>query len=323
MNALLHFHTMLPDSETPPEWIHLLPAGVFRGADGRGPYRLENPDALIRHSMEIEHGKILLDENHITDHAAKHGGSAPAMAWIVELQSRADGIWGRADWTKAGDDVWEKKSYRGLSPAFATNTDGVVTRIARASLTNLPNLTLTHLHTQSENAGMNPDDIARLLGLPQGSTESDIRAALGRAGSALTLHSQVTELTGLPASTSTDALVTGLRAKQETVSTHAQQQIDGLKKQLGEVRERASQAWLETAGKRKVISEDLGKELLTLHSQNPDTAEMIVNGLVDVPKNVTMHSRGASKIQPTAGSGGVASDLSSAMDDALGLTEKK
>lgn len=128
-----------------PEWLHLLPAGEARTVDGRGPYRLADPKMMIAASMA--RGKLVLDENHATDLAAPKGLPAPARGWIVELQQRADGIWGRVDWTDDAKRSQAWRQYRGVSPVIAHNKDGEVLAIARASLTNTPNLTgLTTLH---------------------------------------------------------------------------------------------------------------------------------------------------------------------------------
>jgi phage I-like protein len=34
-----------------PEWVHLVPAGRFSGVDGRGPYTLADPAAVIAASL--------------------------------------------------------------------------------------------------------------------------------------------------------------------------------------------------------------------------------------------------------------------------------
>jgi phage I-like protein len=127
-----------------PDWLHLLPAGAAQTRDGRGPYRIGDAAALM--AASLAGGKLALDENHSTDLAAPKGDPAPAHAWIVELQNRADGIWGRAEWIDPAAGLW--KRYRGVSPVIAHRKDGTVTAILRASLTNTPNLTgLTSLHS--------------------------------------------------------------------------------------------------------------------------------------------------------------------------------
>ncbi|MCE0745536.1 phage protease, partial [Acetobacter sicerae] len=260
----LHFHTtMLPDSDTPPEWIHLLPAGSFRGVDGRGPYHVENTDDLIRNSMGA--GKLVLDENHATDHAARTGGSAPAVGWIVELQSRSDGVWGRVDWNRAGTQLMGDRQYRGVSPAFAATKTGAVTRLVRASLTNMPNLSLTHLHTENpknqETRGMDLADVSRRLGLPAGATEAEVNAALDRGVAAIQLHTQMATALGLPGNATGEAIVTGLQVKAESVTKHTQE-LEALKTEVKTLRESEGRIWLEDVAKRKVVSEALSPTLL-------------------------------------------------------------
>ena len=180
----LHFHTSLPDvTDGAPDWVHLLPAGTFRGTDGRGPYRVADADGLIAHSMQVTGGRLPIDENHATDHAQVSGGSAPAMGWIVEMQSRGDGIWGRVDWTRAGRALVGDRAYRGISPAFRA-PGGRVSTIERASLTNLPNFSqLTQLHNQEQR--MDLAEIRRRLSLADTATEEDVLGALDRARDAL------------------------------------------------------------------------------------------------------------------------------------------
>lgn len=47
----------------------------------------------IRASMAA--GKLPVDECHATDKAAPDGRQAPARGWIVQMEVRADGLWGR------------------------------------------------------------------------------------------------------------------------------------------------------------------------------------------------------------------------------------
>lgn len=132
-----------------PDWLHVLPLGTFSGIDGRGPYVVKDADALVS-LFQSEGKKLAVDENHSTDLAAKKGFSAPARGWIVELQKRSDGIWGRVEWTPEGKALMEGKSYGYLSPVFghAVKPPYVVNRLMRVALTNDPNLTLTALHAQ-------------------------------------------------------------------------------------------------------------------------------------------------------------------------------
>lgn len=320
----LFCHTSLPQGGTdhPPEWVHLIPAGAFRGADGRGPYHVENTDELIRHSMTA--GKLPLDKNHSTDHAAARGGSAPAVGWITQLQPRDDGVWGHVEWNRAGTQLMSEHAYRGISPAFTAAPDGRVTRILRASLTNLPNLPLTHLHTQNsqqETTGMDLADISRRLGLPADASETDVNAALDRARDAVSLHTQVTALLKLPGTANADAVITGLRARTETVETHAQQQITQLKAQVETLRKSEAEGWIADVMGRKVVTDELKPRLVQLHTSDPETAEAIVNGLADVPNaGALLHVQSGARTPSSTP--GVDPALAAKMDEAFGIKKK-
>ncbi|WP_211325867.1 phage protease [Hephaestia caeni] len=167
----------IADGDSAPEWLHLLPAGAVATIDGRGPYRVPDASALMAASLPAGE-KIVLDENHATDLAAPNGGAAPARGWIVELQQRAGGIWGRVEWTGAGRKLAEDKAYRGVSPVIAYRKDGVITRILRASLTNTPNLKgLVALH-QEENLMDLKARLIEALGLDSTADDDAIIAAV-------------------------------------------------------------------------------------------------------------------------------------------------
>jgi phage I-like protein len=74
----------LLDGAPVPEWVHLLPIGTFSGVDGRGPYTVPDPAAVIAASMAVR--RLPVDENHATDLAAPKGEPSPARGWIVEMQ---------------------------------------------------------------------------------------------------------------------------------------------------------------------------------------------------------------------------------------------
>jgi len=150
---------------TVPEWLHLLPLGEFSGVDGRGPYRNADADKLIA-QFQQEGRKLAVDENHSTDLAAKHGLSTPARGWIVELQKRNDGIWGRVEWTPEGRSLMQSKSYGYLSPVFTHSAKPpyAVRKLLRVALTNDPNLTsLTALHSAQKGAVMDPEQLFAAL----------------------------------------------------------------------------------------------------------------------------------------------------------------
>lgn len=206
-------HFQIPAGAAP-EWVHLTPAGTFRGIDGRGPFTLENADDVIRASMSA--GKFPLDENHSIDLAAPEGRPAPARGWIIAMEARADGLWGRVEWTATGKRLVEDGDYRGISPVLMSTKAGKLLRILRASLVNDPNLTLTTLHHRENDM----DFLAKLrqaLGLKDDAAEDTVlttvtsHAAL--AAAQVKPVARIAEAAGLKPEASADDVVTHLQAK--------------------------------------------------------------------------------------------------------------
>lgn len=164
--------------------VHLLPAGTFHGRDGRGPYSLKDPAAVMAASR-ARAGRVPMpiDYDHQIDFAGHNGKPAPAAGWIKALHARADGIWGLVEWTERAASHLDQREYRYLSPVFTHALDGTVTGLLRAALTNNPNLDqLTALASMETNM----DDLAplrELLGLPN---DADIAAIIAKVRELLT-----------------------------------------------------------------------------------------------------------------------------------------
>lgn len=163
------------------EWVHLVPAGTFSGSDGRGPFRLADAPAVI--AASLAGGKIPFDENHSTDLAAPRGAPSPARGWIVAMQSRPDGIWGRVEWTGEGRALLGQRAYRGVSPVFESDKSGTVLRVLRAALTNVPNLPqLATMHSRG-NVTLSAEDrrICQIMGTDPAKF-AEQRAWMARSG---------------------------------------------------------------------------------------------------------------------------------------------
>lgn len=228
--------------DTAPDWVHLVPAGTFRGLDGRGPYRLADAEGVIRASMAA--GKLPLDENHATDKAAPRGEPSPARGWIVEMQSRPDGLWGRIDWTRTGAALMADKAYRDLSPVLAIRAaDGVVAAVLRASLTNAPNLTLTSLHSR-ETDEMDIAALRTALGLGADASEADVLAHIAAHRTAVETHAAniaaIARAAGAADGAAADAIVTHLQARGAGDVDTLRQTVVALQSQLSAVQQAAA-----------------------------------------------------------------------------------
>ena len=300
---LIARHT-LTLSEGVPEWVHLIPAGTFNGVDGRGPYTLKDPEAVIAASM-VNDARPAIDENHAIDLAATTGQPSPARGYIVEMQARADGIWGRVDWTPPGLAMMTNREYRGISPVFTHAKDGTVLSILRAALTNNPNLAqLGKLHHQE--TGM---DLARLraaLGLAETADETAIMAAIAANRTAVATHAQqmtaIATAAGLTAGVPVDQVVTTLQA-QRAGATDAQKMaatITNLETQVALMRNQsataAATAFVDAAIKSGKPLVALRDHYIARHVTDATAVETEINAMISI--------NGGAVVAPAGNAGG-------------------
>lgn len=250
-----------------PEWLHLLPAASeVRTVDGRGPYIITSLQSIVDAFKPGD--KLVLDENHSTDLAAPQGRAAPARGWIVALQAREDGIWGQVEWTGEGRRLMEDKAYRGLSPAILHDRDLKVLGLARASLTNKPNLVgLVALHSETDDMDWKAR-LLEVLGLGSDADDAAIEAAISAKMK------------------STDKPETALQAVLEhpsfvslqTELATAQGQIKDLTE--GNTR-RAAELFVDAsiAEGRAGLNATVRDEYIALHMANPEQAKRLVTAM--------------------------------------------
>jgi len=274
----------LPDDGSAPDWVHLLPAdGLVETFDGRGPYALNSAQAVIAQSMADPRG-LPIDENHAIDLAAPLGREAPARGWIVELQARADGIWGRVEWTKAGGALVSDRAYRALSPVLAIDARDkrTILAIRRASLVNVPNLRgLTVLNQEKSMTLM--ERLIQKLGLTAEASEDEVVAAIAAPAADMALQSALTEIgtvlgveggdtaaivaAAKGARSAKPAEITALQAQLSTVTT----QLTAL--QAAQSRGRA-EAFVDAEIQRGRIGvKPLRDHYITRHMANPAEVE--------------------------------------------------
>lgn len=268
-----------PGGAEVPDWVQLIPAGqAIRTHDGRGPYRLEDAEEVVRASMEDARiaGDLPVDVNHATDLLAPKGHDAPARGWIRELAAREDGIWGRVDWTPEGRALVAGRAYRGISPVFLHDAAGRIARILRASLTNIPNLRgLAALNQETRmdlrarlaeklGLGGEADDDALLAAIPA-KTDTALQGQLAEIGAALGVEGAA------PA-----AVLAAARALR---AAHAENAAlsDRLASVEAAQKSAAAEAWMADliAVKKIGIPERERAGLMALHAEDAARAEQI------------------------------------------------
>lgn len=206
-----------PVEGTSGHWVMLLPKGTFSGRDGRGPW--DAGDEANLHSIanatlkRAGSTELVIDYDHQTVFGAVPGvgGRAPAAGWIKEFDIRADGLWGRVEWTDAAAQAIRAGEYRYLSPVYQFHKSGKVVHLLSAGLTNVPNLDLAavaasaDLNQQEETM----EQIALALGLPQGASEADILAAIN---SVLTSTAAMAVVVGLDKTAKPEAILTAVQS---------------------------------------------------------------------------------------------------------------
>lgn len=176
------FLTAMCDRElddSAPDWVHLFPLGEMTGRDGRR-FSLSDPQALIELFNE---GAVDLpiDYEHQADASPKDkSGPVPAAGWIKELKARADGLWGRVEWTAQASQLIAEKAYRYLSPSFFHRKgDNAIVRLKGAGLVHNPNLHLHALAAQQMEDSTLLSRLLKALDLPETGDEDDVFEQLG------------------------------------------------------------------------------------------------------------------------------------------------
>lgn len=163
------------------QWVQLVPVGRIATVDNRGPYFVRDANAIVAASNKHANGRqIAVDYDHAIDRAGTSGGQAPAAGWIVELDARSDGIWGKVQWTPRAKAMIRDREYRFLSPVVLHNAQKTIGVIIRASLTNNPNFTMKALNDARKSRTMDPEnlipELREVLDLDDSAEASEILA---------------------------------------------------------------------------------------------------------------------------------------------------
>lgn len=170
--------------------IRIMPFGIIKLRDGRGPFFLSKDRAQAVLAATLEYAgeqEIMVDYDHQSFYAVnpEAGGTAEASGWLSDFEIGDDGIYAKPDWTETAATKIHEKKYKYLSPLFAFDENKNVTRIQNAGLTNTPAIDgLTKLLAASyftkpknEENQMDLTKLAALVGLAANATLAEIEAA--------------------------------------------------------------------------------------------------------------------------------------------------
>ena len=196
LTPILNRDGVLPDNGG--GWFHLVPRGEYPHP-GSGLVQILDDAAFeaMTNRFQAEAAKpnfagILVDQEHWSYEPDR---SSEAFGWIREIQNRADGLWGRIDWTDLGKAALTNKRYKFVSPVWMPNQVESLgnkkvrpLRLDSAGLTNNPNL--RGMVPLTNRAGESPADktavqkntymksVAAALGLSAEASEEAILAAV-------------------------------------------------------------------------------------------------------------------------------------------------
>lgn len=185
----------IPGEGDRPEWIRLLQTGEYLNhPDGAHEVTREDLEQMVENFERVE-TDLLVDK----DHDSVFMGDTRAAGWIVEVELREDGLYGRwPDWTPWGEELVGSREYRYLSPVYSLTSeakDGTPqgARLHSVSLTNIPYMDTGEVDAISSPARdddssdpddtdpdpiMDRDELIDLLGLDEDATDEEIEAAL-------------------------------------------------------------------------------------------------------------------------------------------------
>lgn len=174
----------LPDKVNPGDetWVMLAPWGSHPRWD-------DEKEEWVDQLLDEEAGSRLVaafrDEVLVdADHSSVNGGSTEALAWIVELDDRPDGLWALFRWTDTGAEAVSGRRWRFVSPAWTVDAAGRPDRLVSCALTNRPNIPSKPILNSAAGGSGEPtrkpqmEELKKALGLAPDAADADVLAAV-------------------------------------------------------------------------------------------------------------------------------------------------
>lgn len=276
-----------------PQFIHLMPVGEFKGADGRGPYLASDLNALVD-AFNADGRKLPIDENHSIDLVGTEGKPSPALGWIVAMEIRDDGLWGKVEWTPGGEWMLMSRAYGFISPVFFHTQSAPfrVVKVLRAALTNNPNLTqLKALHSRQED--MMFEELRKLLGLPETADQAAVMAAVTAMHAASAAHStalaSIATAAGAPQATTPEAIIAAMQSRQPVGTEQVaqlQQTVLALQGQINTMtadatKQKSTEA-IDVALKSGKITPATKDMWLSMHQKDPAGTDALIAAMPSI-----------------------------------------
>lgn len=246
------------------QWIQLFPEGTFYGEDGRGPYVMKNPHAVIARSIRAK-TDLSIDRDHQFLLSAP-GTVIPAAGWIKEFQVRGEQIWARVEWTDYAAYQLTAKEYRYFSPEFVHDkTTGEILKIKGGSLTNKPNFELAAVasqqpHIKEQKMDEHLKKLISVLGLAATvTTEQLVAAAIARMEKADKLEADFAAIRK-SAGLDDKATTADITKKAEELVAASQKKPETGTKNPDPSEFVPMKTFQETASQLKTLQDDLKKE---------------------------------------------------------------
>lgn len=198
-----------------PEYLVLIPEGIFKGIDGR-PYDAPHWNLTPERGEQIvaalnqRNIDMVMDYEHATLKAQESGEPAPAAGWLKSAgfkYIKGVGVCSaQFEWTDKASSYIGSGEYKYLSPVFIYDKIGDVKQLLHVALTNTPNLDqlpearlaaaaqdFFAQNSQQQDSTMEEllEQLRWMLNLPLSATAEEVTAELGK------LQAQIKEKTGV------------------------------------------------------------------------------------------------------------------------------
>lgn len=321
-------------------WIHLI-------AQGQVPISLERPDGTVAKLTQVYDNDglknilnrfneqaqemiaaqrwsgLLLDFDHFSNKADM---PSEAAGWIMELDLRDDGIWGRVEWTDKGKASVDGKQYKFASVVHSLNECEVLGNgrirpksIRKAALTNQPRNTLLKPYdieilnraekelldqkNETDNSPANKAELTEelkmdykaklieMLGLNPEATDADIEAAIA---------AKSTEATQIQESmASKDEAVNAAKAEAES----SKQACNAATEQVAQLNNRLTELTSKLVESDLLIHASVIKDPAAIKAQllsNRD-ATLAILAAMNAPEGKTLNNRGERQTESKTG----------------------